>query len=624
MQIVYKELNDAVNTMILSASGWRKIFAASGDEADKSSDVAAADRDIAFIAAQSFVEFLQQEFSEIRTVVVGRDSRPTGAVLQREALTAFCAQSGTFSIQSIGIASAPEIMAYSRSIGAAFMYISASHNPIGHNGIKFGLNTGGVLNGEQSARLITLFTEKCTVAEQQEVVRVRSNTDTAKYRIVCENELLYKQASLSAYRAFLREVIADSADLTEQECFFEQIRKECTALNETGKPFTIVADFNGSARAVSADRNFFEEQGMKLIGISENAGAISHGIVPEGVNLQTCLEAIENLHRRGTAETENVLFSYMPDCDGDRGIIIYWDEGAQKAVPLDAQEVFALSVMAELSYLHFIGKTDKPFAVAVNGATSLRINEIAAALHAEVFYAEVGEANVVNRAEDLRVCGYTVRILGEGSNGGNITYPAAVRDPLNTLFAIIKLLLIKDTDEKPCPFRIWCEKSNQMEKYRDHFTLADIIATLPQYVTTPTQEQRALMHIHTTDHAALKRAYQHIFMQEWVENKEVLKQRFGIYACKVFSYNRTVCTENLKDFGLSAKGGLKVQFYSAEHKPLAFIWMRGSGTEPVFRIIADIKGTDAEAEAYLVNWQGAMVCKADAALSAQELGKDGR
>ena len=165
MNTAYPELQQAFDKMILSASGWRKVFAQSGSEHDGTSEISAADRDIVFFAAQSFAEFLQAEFPAIRTVVIARDSRPTGAALLKEAVTAFGAVSAVKSstalaVQSVGIAAAPEIMAYARSAGAAFMYISASHNPIGHNGFKFGLDTGGVLDGTQSARLIALFTPR--------------------------------------------------------------------------------------------------------------------------------------------------------------------------------------------------------------------------------------------------------------------------------------------------------------------------------------------------------------------------------------------------------------------------------------------------------------------------------
>ena len=106
-------------------------------------------------------------------------------------------------------------------------------------------------------------------------------------------------------------------------------------------------------------------------------------------------------------------------------------------------------------------------------------------------------------------------------------------------------------------------------------------------------------------------------MHEWEAKKELLKQKYGIFCYQVFAYNETSCTENLKDYGVSGKGGLKIQFYDAAHTAIAFIWMRGSGTEPVFRTMADIKGKDSEAELCLVQWQNDMVRTADAAASNQ-------
>ena len=613
MEASYTELEKAFSQLILSASGWRKIFVYSGDESDPATKITAIDGDIIYLAAYSFVEFLQTYYPNITKIIVGMDSRPTGEALKQYALRAFCHTGCPLTVCSAGIVAAPEIMSYARSEHAAFMYISASHNPIGHNGIKFGLAAGGVLNAAESALLITAFTEKCRAASPEIIRLLHENTDAGKLKRCLAAESDEKYAALTAYRRFLKEVIADSSEFRPQEVFFSRIQQECTILKNSGKPFTIVADFNGSARAASVDRSFFELLDMHFIGIAENAGDIVHGIVPEGNNLHTCIEALETLHRKDPCAAENAVFGYMPDCDGDRGNIIYWNEAVQKALPLEAQEVFALSVIAELSFLHYRRATEQPLAVAVNGATSLRIAEIAETLGAKVFCGEVGEANIVNRARDLRKQGYTVRIFGEGSNGGNITHPAAVRDPLNTLFAIIKLLLIKDTPEQKCPFRIWCEKSHQSEKYRADFTLTDIINTLPAYTTTPTQEKRAILHIKTTNHTALKRAYQVVWEREWQEKRAVLKERFGICSYQVYAYNRTVCTENINDFGLSGTGGLKIQFYNAQHRAIAFIWMRGSGTEPIFRVMADSKGHTADAERFLVEWQGNMVKQADTA-----------
>jgi len=91
MNTAYPELQQAFEKMILSASGWRKVFAQSGSENDGAPEISAADRDIVFFAAQSFAEFLQAEFPAIRTVVIARDSRPTGEALLKEAVTAFTA-----------------------------------------------------------------------------------------------------------------------------------------------------------------------------------------------------------------------------------------------------------------------------------------------------------------------------------------------------------------------------------------------------------------------------------------------------------------------------------------------------------------------------------------------------
>ena len=81
MNTAYPELQQAFEKMILSASGWRKVFAQSGNENDGTPEISTADRDIVFLAAQSFAEFLQAEFPAIRTIIVARDSRPTGAAL---------------------------------------------------------------------------------------------------------------------------------------------------------------------------------------------------------------------------------------------------------------------------------------------------------------------------------------------------------------------------------------------------------------------------------------------------------------------------------------------------------------------------------------------------------------
>jgi phosphoglucomutase len=64
-------------------------------------------------------------------------------------------------------------------------------------------------------------------------------------------------------------------------------------------------------------------------------------------------------------------------------------------------------------------------------------------------------------------------------------------------------------------------------------------------------------------------------------------------------------------FGDSGSGGLKIALIDASGTEAGFLWMRGSGTEPVFRIMADVRGGDQSLEALLLDRHAAMVRQAD-------------
>jgi phosphoglucomutase len=318
-----------------------------------------------------------------------------------------------------------------------------------------------------------------------------------------------------------------------------------------------------------------------------------------------------------------VILAYVPDCDGDRGNLVIWDEGEGRARALEAQEVFALSCVAELAQLVRTGELRydgrgnalSKTAVVVTDSTSMRIDRIAAAFDVPVFRAEVGEANVVGLARRLREEGCTVRILGEGSNGGTIIHPSAVRDPLDTVMALIKLLALRGGSGEKGLFEIWCALSDQGELYTADFTLADIIASLPAWITTAVVSPDALLEVKTADHALLKRRYQHIFLREWEARKEQIGAltagRGRISRWEVSACNGTRERQGIADFGEAGRGGLKIYFLNDGGNRTASIWMRGSATEPVFRIMADAEGQDKKTEQYLIGWQRRMIAEAD-------------
>lgn len=590
--------------MILSASGWRKVFAVSGEETDTTTEIGMENTCISVLSALVFSDYVKKRTGKrTPTIVLGIDTRPTGPEIANVMIRLLLKEKVV--VRYVGVTAAPEIMAYSKLFDG-FIYISASHNPIGHNGIKFGLNDGGVLNGKENALLVEEFKAKCSdefaLQNVSRLISVRSQSDL---EWVYSESISTKKEALEIYKTFSKNVISSLTNVSLQDKFFDNLKAQIKA-----NPIGIVCDFNGSARTMSIDKEFFAENNLNFYPFNDIPGKIVHEIIPEPENLVYCAKKMEELQKAGT---KDAILGYMPDCDGDRGNIVYWDSKTDSAQILKAQEVFSLSVLAELAFSYWLNKTDSSYkpAVAVNCPTSMRIDEIAKAFNAKVFRGEVGEANVVNTARLARKEGYTVRILGEGSNGGTITFPSSVRDPINTIFAFIKLLTIKDTPEDNGLFHIWCQLSGQEDKYKDDFTLSDVLETLPVYTTTGVSESRAILKISTMDHAKLKGNFQKVFENSFKNGADGLLKKYGISSYKCILTNATTEKVDAKDFSESGKGGLKIQLFENSDKPSAFIWMRGSGTEPVFRIMCDVKGNNPDKEKDLLAWETKMLLEAD-------------
>ena len=157
-------LDEALSTMILSASGWRGVFAVppgcaeSGDEESATPEISLEHKIIVSLAARAFSAYINAVAPGKNAVIVGRDTRPTGEAIAEVVLQTLLAEGRE--VRYTGVSAIPEIMAYVRNCHtktAGFIYISASHNPIGHNGIKFGLTDGGVLQAEEAEKLVSAF-----------------------------------------------------------------------------------------------------------------------------------------------------------------------------------------------------------------------------------------------------------------------------------------------------------------------------------------------------------------------------------------------------------------------------------------------------------------------------------
>jgi phosphoglucomutase len=301
-------LQKALDAMILSASGWRGIFSTDGDEESGTGEISAAHRLIAAGAGMVFAAYLRGDAAVLRPegggrpaavdnprdgstgsatdrtplVLVGRDTRPTGERIAGILVSALLASGCR--VRYAGITAAPEIMAWARSLGGSlddshggsrtaslgenaagtdqinsaardaprgFVYISASHNPIGHNGLKFGLTDGGVLPGPEAAKLTEAF--RALMESPEGPGRVETLLASAPSPVPLFGAApAVKEAANEAYLRFTSEVVYGKGGDDLATALKAGLRE---------RKLGIAADFNGSARTLSIDRDFLPPWG---------------------------------------------------------------------------------------------------------------------------------------------------------------------------------------------------------------------------------------------------------------------------------------------------------------------------------------------------------------------------
>jgi phosphoglucomutase len=190
-----------------------------------------------------------------------------------------------------------------------------------------------------------------------------------------------------------------------------------------------------------------------------------------------------------------------------------------------------------------------------------------------------------------------------------------VRDPLSTLGSVIRLLRLGDAARGSTCFNLWLDATGASERYRPDYDLDDVIASLPVWATTSAFGPYAALRIAADDKIALKNVYRRLFLDSWPQVLPELKARWGIVSWKAFASLGPEEYEIGDDFGASKNGGLRIVLYDLQGEACAFLWMRASGTEPVFRIGVDIRGGKGTDEAWLRRWHADLVNKADLLVS---------
>jgi phosphomannomutase len=309
-------------------------------------------------------------------VVVGRDSRRSGEQLQN-ALTDGLLQTGC-AVIDLGVAPTPGIGHMVERLGAdGGVVITASHNPIEWNGIKFLEPPGAAPPAETANKIIAIYTSR-RFRHAPAPPDALSHDETAEARHVDRVLGLVPRAAISA------------------------------------RQFRVVLDSVNGAGCRSG-RALLEALGCHVIHLNgQPTGEFSHPPEPLAENLSGLCDAVR---------VHGADIGFAQDPDADRLAVV--DETGRFI-----GEEYTLALAAELTFRH------RPGIAVANLATSRMIDDIAARHPGcSVSRTPVGEANVV---QGMRK--HNATIGGEGNGGVIDPRVVFIRDSLISMALVLQLL----------------------------------------------------------------------------------------------------------------------------------------------------------------------------------------
>ncbi|NQU75789.1 MAG: phosphoglucosamine mutase [Planctomycetes bacterium] len=304
-----------------------------------------------------------------KSVVVGRDSRPSGSMV-RNAVTSGLAACGVDVIH-LGVVSTPGVALMTRHLQAdGGIVLTASHNPLEWNGIKFLRPNGLGLGAQQAEQLKTMW-------------------ESGNFAYVGATQCGGESANTQTHAIHIQAVL----DIVK-------------AKDIARRGFKVVLDsINGAGCTATAE--LMERLGCEFVHLNgEPTGLFAHTPEPIAENLGALCEAVRQ---------HNADIGFAQDPDADR-LAMVDETGAFVG------EEYTLAVCAAyvLSQQSAGGGS-----IATNLSTSRMIDDIAAAAGARVFRTPVGEVNVAERMLEAGCV-----FAGEGNGGVIDPRVVPVRDSL--------------------------------------------------------------------------------------------------------------------------------------------------------------------------------------------------
>ena len=310
------------------------------------------------------------------SVCIGRDSRPSGQMLESAVTVGLC--SVGIDVVDLGIVTTPGVGIMARHLGCSGgVIITASHNPIQYNGIKLLLGSGIAPSQRAAEKIKGYFLDrKFAFVDSPNRGKVTYSEETDDIHI----------AKVLA--------IVDKKTIA-------------------GKKFKVVLDsVNGAGGRVT--KKLLSELGCKVFAVNdEPTGLFAHTPEPTAENLRGLCRIVK---------AKKVDAGFAQDPDADRLAVI--DEngfyiGEEYTLALASRYIFS----------------KKKGNAATNLSTSRMIDDVAEKAGGKVFRTPVGEANVA--AAMLK---HKCIIGGEGNGGVIDLRVGPIRDSLVGIALILQLM----------------------------------------------------------------------------------------------------------------------------------------------------------------------------------------
>lgn len=384
------------NKQRINVSGYRGIW---GENLTK---------EVVILYTRAFVSFLKNK-KEHPTILIGRDGRESGPEI-REIILNELKNLGVTSIDGDIMPTPTVLFSVRKHSYTGAIIITASHNPIEYNGLKF-VNDKALFTIKEEVDEINKYYEE----EIKEFEKAREENIASGSITQDDGPSTSKKPSEVLLRADESNILLESnpcPNFTKEHA--DKILENINVEAIRAKKFKIAVDMINASACVM-DPYLFEKLGVEVYPINNiSNGKFGHKPEP----LKENLADIESL-----VKDKKVDVGFVHDPDADRLVVVN-----EKGIVVSEENSIALAIENILSKNH-----GKP--IVVNLSTSQRGVDVAQKYESKVFRTKIGEGFVV---EGMFL--HDAIIGGEG-NGG-VIYPLinTARDSFVGLSLILELM----------------------------------------------------------------------------------------------------------------------------------------------------------------------------------------